>query len=949
MGAASRAGAATATTTTVTLTPIADAYVDSSAPTTKYGSSTSLRIDGSPTVRSYLRFSLGNVSGQVTKATLLIWAKSSQSTGYDAFALADPTASWSESTISYSIAPALDATKVGSSGPVATNTWTSADVTPLASSGHTLNLAVATTNITALALASRESGATSPQLVVETSNSNDTEAPSTPTGLAANPASPTRIDLSWNASTDDVGVNGYDVYRDGQTTPLATLPGSTLSFSDTPVASGATHSYTVDAFDAAGNHSPASGSVSATTPDAPGCETSSPGSNAYSVTVCITSPAGGGLVTGMTAASATVSVNSRNGATPPGIKWLVFTLDGGYVLTDFTQPFSFTLPTARWVDGPHALQAQATMDDGFISDPTGINLSFSNGVTQPPVNSKTFTATSGTQPGLGQPFVLAAIGDGASGEPAETSVVNQIAAWNPNLFLYLGDVYEKGSPTEFVNYYDSGGTLYGRFRAISNPTIGNHEYSFDAQASGYFDYWDNVPHYYSFNAAGWHFISLDSTSQYGQTSPGTAQYEWLQQDLAADNAACTLVYYHHPLYNVGPEGPTTRMSGIWSMLVQHGGVLVLNGHDHDYQRYVPLDSAGVPNVNGVTEIVAGSGGHGVQQGVTSDPRLAASNFTQFGALRLQLNPTGANYSYITTTGTTVDSGAVPCNGPPVDTTPPSAPSSLSANAPSSDRVTLTWTASTDDVGVTGYAVYRDGSLLANVGVQTTYADTTVSASTTYSYTVKARDAAGNFSAASNAAGVTTPGIPSVSLFTDGFEGGNLSHWSTNNGLVVQQAKVYAGLFAGRATTTGVATWAYKQLSPAQSDLYYRLRFHVISQGANSVYLLKLRTATGTSILGVYRSSSGVISIRNDAGDLTTNSSTAASLGAWHTLELHAKINGVSSLTEVWLDGTKITALSKTQDLGTSAIGRIQLGDNSGSRTYDVALDDIAVDTSFIGS
>src|SRR6266576_2304944 len=168
---------------TVTLTPIADAYVDSSAPTTKYGSSTSLRVDASPTVRSYLR---------------------------------------------YSIAPALDTTKVGSSGPVATGTWTSADVTPLASSGHTLNLAVATTNSTALALASRESGATSPQLVVETSTSNDTEAPSTPTGLAANAASPTRIDLSWNASTDNVGVTGYDVYRDGQPTPLTTVPGSSL-------------------------------------------------------------------------------------------------------------------------------------------------------------------------------------------------------------------------------------------------------------------------------------------------------------------------------------------------------------------------------------------------------------------------------------------------------------------------------------------------------------------------------------------------------------------------------------------------------------------------------------------------------------------------------------------------------------------------------------------------
>jgi hypothetical protein len=91
-----------------------------------------------------------------------------------------------------------------------------------------------------------------------------------------------------------------------------------------------------------------------------------------------------------------------------------------------------------------------------------------------------------------------------------------------------------------------------------------------------------------------------------------------------------------------------------------------------------------------------------------------------------------------------------------------------------------------------------------------------------------------------------------------------------------------------------------------------------------------------------------VSIRNDAGDLTTVSSTAASLGAWHTLELHATINGSSGLTEVWLDGTKIAALTKTQNLGATAIGRIQLGDNSGSRTYDVALDDVAVDTSFIG-
>ena len=91
-----------------------------------------------------------------------------------------------------------------------------------------------------------------------------------------------------------------------------------------------------------------------------------------------------------------------------------------------------------------------------------------------------------------------------------------------------------------------------------------------------------------------------------------------------------------------------------------------------------------------------------------------------------------------------------------DTQAPNAPSNLAASAPSPTQVNLSWSASTDNVGVTGYEVYRNGALLTTVGAQTSYSDTTVAAGTSYSYQLKARDAAGNRSGFSNSASVTTP-------------------------------------------------------------------------------------------------------------------------------------------------------------------------------------------------
>jgi Bacterial Ig domain/Calcineurin-like phosphoesterase len=673
------------------------------------------------------------------------------------------------------------------------------------------------------------------------------------------------------------------------------------------------------------------------------CNSSSPVSAAYLVTVCITNPLDNAVLSGNASVTATVTVTGTN----PGIQKLLFYLGGQYQLTDYASPYTFLIPTTKFVDGARLLEAEVHMRDGFISARGIINVAFNNGITEPPVNTNTFTPTAGTTPQPGRPFILAATGDGASGEPNAVAVEDMIANWNPNMFLYLGDVYNDGTSTEFYNWYGSGNDHLSRFRSITNPTVGNHEYQHTGgqqyDAPGYFDYWDNVDHYYSFGAAGWHIISLDSTTQFNQTSVTSPQYLWLQDDLANNSAACTIVYFHHPLFNVGSEEDATRMSAIWALLAQHGVDIVLTGHDHDYQRWQPLNGQGELDPNGITEFVVGTAGHGIQDILDTDPRLAIGYDTPpatFGALRMELNQDGAAFQFMNTEGHVLDSGSIGCNPSTADTTNPGAPTNLMMTGLGSTHSDLSWTSATDNVGVTGYKIYRNGTLLDTIGMTTTYSDNTIAGSGSYLYQVRAVDAAGNESGLSNEVAVTAP-----LLFSDGFESGNLNNW-TVSGLTLDQQQVYDGAYAARGTSSGAATWAYRTLSSNQNNVYYRLRFKIINLGSN-VYLMRFRTNTGTSLLGVYITNTGKLAYRNDVAGTTVTSTTNVSSSVWHDLQVRVFINGSSGQTETWLDGIRISALSKTESLGITPIRRIQVGENSTGRTYDIAFDNITVNTSFI--
>jgi hypothetical protein len=282
-----------------------------------------------------------------------------------------------------------------------------------------------------------------------------------------------------------------------------------------------------------------------------------------------------------------------------------------------------------------------------------------------------------------------------------------------------------------------------------------------------------------------------------------------------------------------------------------------------------------------------------------------------------------------------------------DTQPPSTPSGLTASTPSTTEVDLQWAGANDNTGVTGYRIFRNGGLIATIGAQTSYADTTAVAGQTYAYSVAALDAAGNTSPSSQPTTVTLPTSTNGPIFFDGFESGNLSNWTSATNIVVQTQVVDSGSYAARATSSGAgATSAYKALTNSVADLYYRLRFRVISQGANSVDLLRVMSGA-TSIATVYLTSSDALALKDIVTNKATVSTTNVSKGVWHDVEIEVMPNGGSGKVNVWLDGAQVGALSGTGSWGTADPDRVLFGNRASSRSYDIAFDNITVDNHFI--
>ena len=390
------------------------------------------------------------------------------------------------------------------------------------------------------------------------------------------------------------------------------------------------------------------------------------GPGGYDVTVCLVKPAAGATVQGVTPVGATATVTGT-GAPSATVKGLWFYLAKApsttprYVLQDLVAPYEWSFPSAYYVDGAYTLTAEVQMEDGFkLSVAHGVTLQ--NGTASTPVNPNTFTPH--TPAG---PITLAAVGDGAGSEPASEDVSAMILGQQPDVFLYLGDVYQRGTYSEFYNWYGTPDRLYGRLRAVTNPIVGNHEYGVK-NAADYFYWWDNVPHAYSYDLGDWHLAAFDSTEQYNQFSPGTAQYDWLVNDLQTKSKPCTLVYFHHPRFSIGPQKDDPRLSDLWALLVQEGVDLTLHGHEHQYQRWVSLDSSGEPAAGGLTQIIIGTGGYDLQRPSPKTDKVAYVQKIE-GALFLDLAADHAGFRFLNVAGEPLDSGTIECSDAPLPPPP----------------------------------------------------------------------------------------------------------------------------------------------------------------------------------------------------------------------------------------------------------------------------------------
>ncbi|MFI5762240.1 discoidin domain-containing protein [Streptomyces sp. NPDC051563] len=268
------------------------------------------------------------------------------------------------------------------------------------------------------------------------------------------------------------------------------------------------------------------------------------------------------------------------------------------------------------------------------------------------------TPDGGTPPPAGA-FTVVAAGDIAAQCTASDSscahpkTAAQAQKINPKFYLTMGDnQYDDARISDYRAYYD---TSWGAFKDRTRPVPGNHEtYDPAGPLAGYKAYFGAVAYpqgksYYSFDEGNWHFIALDSNS-FDQK----AQIDWLKADLAANSKGCIAAYWHHPLYSSGGHGNDPVSKPVWNILYGAKADLVLNGHDHHYERFAPQDPNGKATADGITEIVGGMGGAEPYDIENVQPNSQKRISGTYGVLKLDFTDSGYSWNYVATDGTTKD-------------------------------------------------------------------------------------------------------------------------------------------------------------------------------------------------------------------------------------------------------------------------------------------------------
>jgi 3',5'-cyclic AMP phosphodiesterase CpdA len=255
------------------------------------------------------------------------------------------------------------------------------------------------------------------------------------------------------------------------------------------------------------------------------------------------------------------------------------------------------------------------------------------------------------QVGDGDALVIAAGDIADCGEQLEAarSTAALVRLFPAATVIAPGDTaYPDGARQDFERCYEP---TWGAFKARTRPAPGNHEYH-TPDAAGYFEYF-GVPPFYSFDLGSWHVVSLDSMRDMGEQSE---QVAWLRRDLESSDKPCILAFWHHPRFSSGYHGrqrhdPGRQTGVLWRALAEHRAALIINGHDHHYERFARID--------GIREIVAGTGGGELRPVPFPRRHSEAGDTRHYGVVVLTLHPASYEWHFLGIDGAVHDASSAP--------------------------------------------------------------------------------------------------------------------------------------------------------------------------------------------------------------------------------------------------------------------------------------------------
>jgi acid phosphatase type 7 len=247
---------------------------------------------------------------------------------------------------------------------------------------------------------------------------------------------------------------------------------------------------------------------------------------------------------------------------------------------------------------------------------------------------------------------------------ADSETASLLAGQDGFVFTAGDNTYPDGTAAQFTDCY---GPTWGREVARTRPAPGNHDHA-TADLAGYLGYFGTAAApegtaWYSYEVGSWHVIVLDATcAAAGGCSIDSPQGRWLAADLAASSARCTLAIWHQPRFSSGEHGNDVAVAPFWDQLFAAGADVVVNGHDHDYERFAPQDPAGIADpLRGMREFVVGTGGAELRdfRPPVANSELRVAGY--YGVIRLVLHPAAYEWSFLTTSGAVLDAGLGMCH------------------------------------------------------------------------------------------------------------------------------------------------------------------------------------------------------------------------------------------------------------------------------------------------